>query len=62
MVSRGGLGREISYLVKKNNLNINLNFMNLKDEFIHCYGSHDDILAEHNLTETALLSLLNDNS
>jgi transketolase len=35
-----------------------INSFSLKDEFIHCYGSHDDILAAHGLSVEQILQEL----
>jgi transketolase len=35
-----------------------LDSFTLKDEFIHCYGSHDDILDAHGLATAEICSRL----
>lgn len=49
MVPRGGLASEIKQLAWDIGATARIDIHTLKDEFVHCYGSHDDILAAHGI-------------
>lgn len=50
MVSRGGLSDAIRIVAFEKNAKSQVKVFTLKDEFIHMYGSHADILKSHGLT------------
>jgi transketolase len=52
------LGLEVEALAFRSGYQGSLNTFALKDEFIHCYGSHDDILAVHGLSLAELAAKL----
>ncbi len=46
----GNLGNQVKRLAYDNGARTTIRHFHLKDEFIHCYGSHDDILNAHDLS------------
>jgi transketolase len=46
----GSLSMNIQCIAWQQRASCALDVFTLKDEFIHCYGSHDDLLAAHGLT------------
>lgn len=46
----GGLAAMVKQIAWETRADCELDAFTLKDEFIHCYGSHEDILAEHGLS------------
>jgi transketolase len=46
----GSLSMNIQSIAWQQRASCALDVFTLKDEFIHCYGSHDDLLAAHGLT------------
>jgi len=48
-VSRA-LGIEVEAMAHRAGFAGKVSTFSLKDEFIHCYGGHDDVLAAHGLT------------
>jgi transketolase len=52
------LGLEVEALAFRSGYQGSLKTFALKDEFVHCYGSHDDILAAHGLSLAKLASVL----
>lgn len=50
MISRGGLSDEIRIIAFEKKAKCKIQVHTLKDEFIHKYGSHADILHSHGLT------------
>jgi len=50
MISRGGLSDAIRLIAFEKNAKSKIEVLTLKDEFIHSYGSHSDILNSHGLT------------
>ena len=49
-VYHGGLGMMIQALAQKYKITKDIILFNLKDEFIHCYGEHKDILQSHGIS------------
>lgn len=49
------LGLEVEALAFRSGYQGSLKTFALRDEFIHCYGSHDDILAAHGLSLASLM-------
>jgi transketolase len=58
MVPLGGLGGAVKALAWESGAKCTLRSLSLKDEFIHVYGSHDELLAAHGLTTHAILGAL----
>lgn len=48
-VPHGGLGSRVKEIAWESRAGCRLDTYSLKDEFIHCYGSHDELLAAHGL-------------
>lgn len=46
----GSLAMQVQQLAWQSGANCSIDAFTLQDEFIHCYGSHDDILAAHGLS------------
>lgn len=57
-VPRGGLGSSVKEIAWDMRAGCDLKLFSLKDEFIHCYGSHDDVLAAHGLSVASIASEL----
>lgn len=57
-VARGGLGEAILALSQQG-VDCNIKCLSLKDEFLHVYGSHADVLAAHELTLERLIEAVN---
>ena len=53
---RGGLAARVREMAWETKAPATLRTFTLKDEFIHCYGSHDDLLAAHGLSPAAILN------
>ncbi len=49
-VPHGGLGSRVKEIAWETRAGCRLDTFSLKDEFIHCYGSHDELLGEHGLS------------
>lgn len=56
MVSRGGLGEMVKVIAWESQAQCKINCLSLKDEFIHCYGKHEDILSAHGISLANLIS------
>jgi len=52
----GSLSMNIQSIAWQERAACKLDVYTLKDEFIHCYGSHDDLLAAHGLTVDNILA------
>ena len=48
-VPRGGLGGQVKELAWEQQARCRLDTFSLRDEFLHCYGTHADLLKEHGL-------------
>ena len=49
-VPHGGLGSRVKAIAWDCRANCRLDTFSLKDEFIHCYGTHDELLRAHGLS------------
>lgn len=49
-IPHGGLGSRVKEIAWDIKASCDLRTFSLKDEFIHCYGSHEDVLDRHGLT------------
>jgi transketolase len=49
MISRGGLADAIKSIAWQFKSNVKIRTYSLKNKFVHCYGSHDDVLQAHGL-------------
>ena len=58
-VPHGGLGSRVKEIAWDTGANCALKLFTLKDEFIHFYGSHEELLEAHGLTVKQILSNLN---
>jgi transketolase len=54
----GSLSMRLKELAWEQQASCRIDTFTLKDEFIHCYGSHDDLLAEHGLSTPEICSRL----
>ncbi|HEX9570058.1 MAG TPA: transketolase C-terminal domain-containing protein [Rhodospirillales bacterium] len=58
LVPHGGLGARVKEIAWEVRADCDVRTFSLRDEFIHAYGSHNDLLAAHGLTtETVLAGL-----
>lgn len=57
-VPHGGLGSRVKEIAWEIRANCSLDTYSLKDEFIHCYGTHDELLAAHGLSVNVLVKAL----
>jgi transketolase len=57
MVPRGGLGEFVKALAWEAGARCRLDCLSLKDEFLHVYGKHEDILRAHGLSVDRILTL-----
>lgn len=57
MVSTGGLGEAVKAIAWECGAQGRISCMCLKDEFIHCYGSHEEILQAHGISLDRVLQL-----
>ena len=55
-VPQGGLAPQTKQIAWDVQAKCMLHTFTLKDEFVHCYGSHEDILAAHGLSAKGILS------
>lgn len=58
MVPQGGLGNAVKALAWDSGARCQLECVALKDEFIHLYGKHEDILEAHGLTPDRIVQLV----
>ena len=58
MVPRGGLADAVRIIAWESGSRCKIDCFTLKDEFIHCYGKHEDILAAHGLALPEILRRL----
>lgn len=58
MVAQGGLGESVKAIAWESGARCRLDCMSLKDEFVHVYGKHEDVLAAHGLTLERLLGFV----
>jgi transketolase len=50
MSPQGSLGMKVKALAYERRANCRVHCFSLRDEFVHVYGSHEDVLAAHGLT------------
>jgi transketolase len=58
MLPRGGLASKVKELAWDTKATCDLRTFTLKDEFVHCYGNYEQVLAAHGLSVDALLGKL----
>ena len=58
MVPRGGLADAVRVAAWECGARCKIDCFTLKDEFVHCYGKHEDILAAHGLSLSLILERL----
>jgi transketolase len=54
----GGLGAQVKQIAWDSRATCNLKTFSLKDEFIHCYGSHNDLREAHGLSSKLILDAI----
>lgn len=54
-VPHGGLGSRVKEIAWDSQAICRLDTFSLKDEFIHCYGTHDDLMRAHGLTVESIV-------
>jgi transketolase len=54
----GSLSMQVKELAWESHATCRLDTFTLRDKFIHCYGSHDDLLAEHGLSAAIICDRL----
>ncbi|PWC55345.1 transketolase C-terminal domain-containing protein [Azospirillum sp. TSO22-1] len=54
----GGLGMQVKAIAQETGAHCRLDAFSLADAFIHCYGSHADLLAEHGLSAERIAAAL----
>jgi transketolase len=54
-VPHGGLASRVKNIAWDTNARCKIDIFTLKDQFIHCYGSHDDLLAAHGITTERMI-------
>lgn len=59
MVPHGGLADAVKVIAHEAGSACKIDSFSLRDEFIHCYGKHEDILSAHGLTLAKILGRLN---
>ena len=57
-VPTGGLFDDFVRAKNQMSSNSKIQQLSLKDEFIHCYGTHDQLLEKHGITKAKLKKLL----
>lgn len=57
-VPQGGLASQTKQLAWDIRAECDLHSFTLKDEFVHCYGSHEDILAAHGISVDNILKVV----
>lgn len=57
-VPHGGLGSRVKEVAWDSKANCNLNCFSLQDQFIHFYGSHEELLSEHGLSADKVLAVI----
>ncbi len=58
MVPRGGLADAVRVIAWESGAHCSIDCFSLQDEFIHCYGKHEDILGAHGLSLDKIVSRL----
>ena len=59
-VPHGGLGSRVKEIAWDIGARCRLDCFSLKDEFIHCYGNHEDILAAHGISIENIMRVFNE--
>lgn len=59
-VPHGGLGSRVKEIAWDMGARCRLDCFSLKDEFIHCYGNHEDILAAHGISVENIMRIFNE--
>lgn len=57
-VPHGGLGSRVKEIAWESQVNCRLDTFSLKDQFIHCYGTHEELLSAHGLSVEIMLKKL----
>lgn len=57
-VPHGGLGSRIKEIAWETKAECRLDCVSLRDAFIHCYGSHDELLSAHGLSAESVYATL----
>lgn len=57
-VPHGGLGSRIKEIAWERHASCRLETFSLKDQFIHCYGTHDELLHAHGMGPEEILAVL----
>ena len=60
MVPHGGLAGMVKEVAWDAGVRCRISALTLKDEFVHLYGSHGDLLAAHGISMPALTRLLSE--
>lgn len=58
MSPHGSIGKDVKALAHETGSRAKVHAFSLKDEFIHCYGKHEELLAAHGLSAGAILAAL----
>ncbi|MBI2316365.1 MAG: transketolase [Betaproteobacteria bacterium] len=58
MAPRGGLGDAVKRIAWDSQSRCRIECFSLQDEFIHCYGKHEELLAAHGFSPAAILRKL----
>jgi len=58
MVPHGGLGEAVKAIAWERGAKCDLRCLSLRHEFVHVYGSHEQLLAAHGLTPRAITQAL----
>lgn len=59
-VPQGGLAAQTKQIAWEIKADCELNVFTLKDQFVHCYGSHEDILRAHGIDFETILKVVSD--
>ncbi|MDK9723657.1 MAG: hypothetical protein OEL88_02130 [Sterolibacteriaceae bacterium MAG5] len=59
-VPHGGLGSRVREIAWESRSECSLDCFSLRDEFIHCYGSHDELLMAHGMSVDSVIDRLAD--
>ena len=59
MSPNGSIGKEVKALAHDSGSKAKVHSFSLQDEFIHCYGKHEELLAAHGLSLDQILQRLN---
>lgn len=59
-VPNGGLAAQVKALAWDSSARCRLSTFTLKDEFVHCYGSHEDLLRAHGISVDGIVASVNE--